>query len=74
MVTQIQTRRVRRPGLPANPLGDSGLTQWAAAVKEQVEVSQGVRGNYRDAAATLGMLIDAGIITDAQAKTMVNRR
>ena len=68
-----QTRRVTRPGIPANPIGDSGLTQWASAIREHVEVSQGVRGNYRDKAVTIGMLVDAGIITDAQARIMVAR-
>jgi hypothetical protein len=61
----------RKPGIPQIP---PGLPQETArvlvALKEHVEVAQGVRGEYRDRYVTIGMLVSLGIITEQQARQL----
>lgn len=60
-----------KPGLGQIPQGESqNMQSFLAGVKEHVEIAQGVRGEYRDRYVTLGMLLDVGIITPAQAKQL----
>lgn len=63
--------RQSRPGVPQVPQQVNQEThRFLGALKEHVEVAQGVRGNYRDRGVTLGMLISGGIITDEQARKL----
>lgn len=62
------TTRQSRPGVPQVPQAvDQETHRFLGAIKEHVEVAQGVRGEYKARGVTLGMLISAGIITDEQA-------
>lgn len=66
--------RVQKPGVPQIPQGASQEAQrFMLAIKEHVEVAQGVRGTYKEQYVTLGMLISAGVITDAQAQRLGKR-
>jgi hypothetical protein len=60
-----------KPGLGQIPQNESQAMQsFLGAVKEHVEVAQGVRGTYKDRYVTLDMLVTAGILTDAQARQL----
>lgn len=63
--------RQSRPGVPHVPQHvDQETHRFLSAVKEHVEVAQGVRGDYKAHGVTLGMLISVGIITDEQARKL----
>lgn len=65
------TIRQSRPGVPQIPqTADQEAHRFLSAIKEHVEVAQGVRGDYKARGVTLGMLISAGIITDGQARQL----
>lgn len=53
-------------GIPAPPPAAPG-EQTMHALKEFAEVSAGVRGDKRNKRPTVQELLDAGVITDAQA-------
>lgn len=62
-------------GIPqVPPTENRELHRFLSAVKELLEVHYTTRGSYRDASVTLGMLIDTGILTDAQAQTLARTR
>ena len=53
---------IRRKQLPPAPVGvDPATRQWMDAVREQLEVSQGVRGSNLDQSVTFGDIIDIGL-------------
>lgn len=71
---------IKRPGVPTI---DSSIPKNIAdiltPIKEHVEIAQGVRSSgtsgvgypgWKRRSVTLGMLIDIGLITEAQARTM----
>lgn len=65
------TTQQPRLGIPQVPQStDQETHRFLGALKEQVEVTQGVRGDYKARGVTLGMLISAGIITDTQAQQL----
>jgi len=52
----------RRKALPPAPAGaDPAVRQWMESVREQLEVSQGVRGSSLDQSVTFGDIIDIGL-------------
>ena len=52
----------RRKQLPPAPVGvDPATRQWMDAVREQLEVAQGVRGSNLDQSVTFGDIIDIGL-------------
>lgn len=56
--------RNRKPGVPqVPPTQDRSAHTFNTALKEHVEVAQGVRGRPTDRYVTLGMLVALGIIT-----------
>jgi hypothetical protein len=66
--------RNRKPGVPqVPPTQDRTMHAFNTALKEHVEVAQGVRGRGNDRYVTLGMLLELGIITQDQAN-QINAR
>lgn len=62
-------------GIPqVPPTENRELHRFLSSVKEILEIHYTTRGGYRDASVTLGMLIDTGILTDAQAQTLARTR
>lgn len=64
-------RKLIQPGIPQIPQGVGQEQQrFFSALKEHVEVAQGVRGEKRDQFVTLGTLVKLGIITEAQMREL----
>jgi len=74
---------LRRPGLPAvDPNLPQPLREFLQAVKENIEIANGVRSAGRQVGSgvgfagwsrrsvTLGMLVSSGLLTEAQAKNL----
>lgn len=58
-----------RPGIPAIPPTDAAQRAVLLAMKENIELSNGVHGWERQS-VTLGMLVKLGVITATQAKAV----
>ena len=57
--------------IPQIPGGlGSEVHRTLTAMKAHIEAGQGLRGGYTNQTVTLGMLVKAGIITQAQAQQM----
>lgn len=76
---------LRRPGIPAVDSNlPSNMQALLGALKENVEISNGIRSSgqqqgsgvgfdgWKLRSVTLGMLIKAGVLTEAQANSLFN--
>jgi hypothetical protein len=62
----------KKPGIPqVPPTTDQSSHQFLNALKEHAEVAQGVRGDTASRYVTIGMMLKAGLVTDAQVRQMV---
>lgn len=69
---------IKRAGIPAiDQALDPRIVKPLMALKENVEISSGMRGgnnanqdNWKRRSASLGMLVDLGVITEAQARAV----
>jgi hypothetical protein len=69
---------ILRAGIPAiDQTIDPKIAKVLMALKENVEISSGMRGgndpnqqNWKRRSASLGMLVDLGVITEEQARSV----
>jgi hypothetical protein len=69
---------IRRAGIPAVDASmDPKVYKVLMAVKENIEIASGMRGqnnvnqeNWKRRSVTLGMLVDLGVITEQEARTV----